>query len=132
MVPARPFFIGNPGWVRSTRRARFKPSIVLEGKVTGRCMARHRHQEFIHAVVDNNATHKHPKVREWLARHPRWTFHFTPTSASWLNRGRGLLRQAPRMSVGNIIKEFVNCRLKPQGMPLQIELRSSHRHDEQY
>ena len=39
----------------------------------------------IHAVVDNYATHKHPKVREWLARHPRWTFHFTPTSASWLN-----------------------------------------------
>jgi hypothetical protein len=59
----------------------------IEGKVTGRCMAPHRHQEFIrflgaieaqvpkrksiHAVVDNYATHKHPKVREWLARHPR-------------------------------------------------------------
>ena len=39
----------------------------------------------IHAIVDNYATHKHPKVRAWLARHPRWTFHFTPTSASWLN-----------------------------------------------
>src|SRR6202011_5191385 len=39
----------------------------------------------IHAIVDNYATHKHPKVRQWLARHPRWTFHFTPTSASWLN-----------------------------------------------
>ena len=67
----------------------------------GQNMKRHRHQEFIrflnaiearvpkrkaiHAVVDNYATHKHPKVREWLARHPRWTFHFTPTSASWLN-----------------------------------------------
>jgi len=64
-------------------------------------MKRHRHQEFIrflnaiearapkrkaiHAVVDNYAIQKHPKVREWLARHPRWTFHFTPTSASWLN-----------------------------------------------
>ena len=64
-------------------------------------MQRHRHQEFIrflntieakvpagkliHAIVDNYATHKHPKVRQWLARHPRWTFHFTPTSASWLN-----------------------------------------------
>src|SRR5262249_26763361 len=35
--------------------------------------------------VDNYATHKHPKVRQWLARHQRWTFHFTPTSASWLN-----------------------------------------------
>src|SRR3984957_6091124 len=39
----------------------------------------------IHAVVDNYATHKHPKVLEWLADHPRWTFHFTPTSGSWLN-----------------------------------------------
>jgi transposase len=39
----------------------------------------------IEAVVDNYATHKHPKVRDWLARHPRWTFHFTPTAGSWLN-----------------------------------------------
>ncbi len=74
---------------------------VLDGTVIGRNMQRHRHQEFIrfldqvdgevpagkliHAVVDNYATHKHPKVRAWLARHPRWNFHFTPTSASWLN-----------------------------------------------
>jgi transposase len=74
---------------------------VLEGTVIGRCMQRHRHAEFIRflnaverevpagklieAVVDNYATHKHPKVRDWLARHPRWTFHFTPTSGSWLN-----------------------------------------------
>src|SRR5487761_2504026 len=74
---------------------------VLDGKVIGRCMHRHRHEEFIRflnavehevppekaieAVVDNYATHKHPKVRAWLARHPRWTFHFTPTSGSWLN-----------------------------------------------
>ncbi len=74
---------------------------VLDGKVIGRCMARHRHQEFlrflnaveravpagkvIHAILDNYAAHKHPKVRAWLARHPRWTFHFTPTSGSWLN-----------------------------------------------
>ena len=36
----------------------------------------------IHAIVDNYATHKHPKVRAWLKRHPRWTFHFTPTSAA--------------------------------------------------
>ena len=74
---------------------------VLDGTIIGRNMKRHRHQEFIgflndieaqvpkrkaiHAIVDNYATHKHPKVREWLAQHPRWTFHFTPTSASWLN-----------------------------------------------
>jgi transposase len=74
---------------------------LLDGTVLGRCMQRHRHQEFIrflnaieanvragsliHAIVDNYAAHKHPKVRAWLARHPRWVFHFTPTSASWLN-----------------------------------------------
>src|SRR6202163_3261923 len=78
---------------------------VLDGTVIGRNMQRHRHQEFIrflntveaqvpkrkaiHAIVDNYATHKHPKVRQWLARHPRWTFHFTPTSASWLNAVEG-------------------------------------------
>jgi transposase len=69
-------------------------------------MQRHRHQEFIrflnaaeaavpagkmvHAIVDNYAVHKHPKVRDWLARHPRWTFHFTPTSASWPNAVEGV------------------------------------------
>lgn len=79
---------------------------VLEGKVIGRCMKRHRHQEFIrflnvidanlppkravHVIIDNYAAHKHPKVLEWLGRHPRFTFHFTPTSASWLNAVEGL------------------------------------------
>jgi len=74
---------------------------VLDGKAIGRCMQQHRHEEFIRfineveravpagkrieAVVDNYATHKHPKVKAWLERHPRWTFHFTPTSGSWLN-----------------------------------------------
>ena len=74
---------------------------VLDGTVIGHNMQRHRHQEFIrflnaverevptgktvHAILDNYAAHKHPAVRLWLARHPRWTFHFTPTSASWLN-----------------------------------------------
>jgi len=85
---------------------------VLNGKVIGRCMQRHRHQEFIrflnaieaavpagkliHAIADNYATHKHPKVRAWLARHPRWTFHFTPTSASWLNAIEGFFAKLTR------------------------------------
>jgi DDE superfamily endonuclease len=72
----------------------------------GRNMQRHRHQEFIrflntveaqvpkrkgiHAIVDNYATHKHPKVRRWLARHPRWTFHFTPTELLPVPRTHGL------------------------------------------
>ena len=43
----------------------------------------------VHAILDNYAAHKHPEVPKWLARHPRWTFHFTPTSASWLNAVEG-------------------------------------------
>ena len=78
---------------------------VLDGTVIGRNMHRHRHQELvrflhaievqvpagkvIHAIIDNYAAHKHPKVRAWLDRHPRWTFHFTPTSCSWLNAVEG-------------------------------------------
>jgi len=50
----------------------------------------------IHAIVDNYATHKHPKVQQWLARHPRWTFHFTPTSASWLNAVEGFFAKLSR------------------------------------
>ncbi len=79
---------------------------VLEGRVIGQCMKRHRHQEFIrflnvidarlpkkktiHVIVDNYAAHKHPEVLAWLERHPRFVFHFTPTSASWLNAVEGL------------------------------------------
>ena len=85
---------------------------ILDGTVSSRNMQRHRHQEFIrflntieeqvpvgkviHAIVDNYATHKHPKVRQWLARHPRWTFHFTPTSASWLNAVEGFFAKLTR------------------------------------
>ena len=42
--------------------------------------------KLIHAILDNYAAHKHPKVRAWLARHPRWTLHFTPTSCSMRSR----------------------------------------------
>jgi transposase len=73
---------------------------------------RHRHQEFIrflnrlermtpwhldlHLIVDNYATHKHPKVRAWLERHRRFHFHFTPTSASWLNAIEGFFAKLTR------------------------------------
>jgi len=85
---------------------------VLEGKVIGRCMQRHRHQEFIrflnaverevpadkavHVVLDNYATHKHPKVTAWLNRHRRFSFHFTPTSCSWANAVEGLFAKLTR------------------------------------
>lgn len=92
-------------YIRNGTTTLFAALDVAAGKVIGRCMQRHRHQEFIrflnaveaevpagklvHAIVDNYAVHKHPKVIQWLARHPRWTFHFTPTSASWLNAVEG-------------------------------------------
>src|SRR6185312_13224568 len=75
---------------------------VLEGTVIGECQPRHRHQEFlrfltridqsvdpgldVHLVLDNYGTHKHPEVKKWLAKRPRYHVHFTPTSSSWLNQ----------------------------------------------
>jgi transposase len=74
---------------------------VLTGSVIGQCLPRHRHEEFltflrrldgavpktlqVHLILDNYHTHKHPNVRAWLAQHPRFHLHFTPTSSSWLN-----------------------------------------------
>lgn len=74
---------------------------VHEGTVIGECLPRHRHDEFlkflkvldkrtdktlaVHLIVDNYATHKHPNVKNWLSKHPRFHMHFTPTSASWVN-----------------------------------------------
>jgi transposase len=75
---------------------------VKSGEVITQCKPRHRHQEFLsflrhldasvpaaldlHLIIDNYATHKHPKVRAWLASHPRYHVHFTPTYSSWLNQ----------------------------------------------
>ncbi len=74
---------------------------VLDGQVIGQCQQHHTHAEWLkflkkidretpkdktlHLIADNYATHKHPVVQEWLAKHPRFNMHFTPTSASWLN-----------------------------------------------
>src|ERR1700704_5709675 len=85
---------------------------VLDGVVLGRCMQKQTHQEFIrflnaveravpagrelHLIVDNYATHKHPKVQAWLERHKRFHFHFTPTSASWLNAVEGFFAKLTR------------------------------------
>src|SRR5258708_2447537 len=88
---------------------------IIDGTVIGRCMRRHRHQEFIrflnaveravpagkviHAIVDNYAAHKQPNVLKWLADHPRWMFHFTPTSASWLNAVEGFFSAITRRQI---------------------------------
>lgn len=85
---------------------------VLTGEVFGKNMQRHRHQEFIrflnalereipagkviHVVLDNVSSHKTPEVLRWLHRHPRWTFHFTPTSSSWLNAVEGFFAKLTR------------------------------------
>ena len=53
----------------------------------------------IHAILDNYAAHKHPNVLAWLADHPRWTFHFTPTSCSWLNAVEGFFSKLTRQSL---------------------------------
>lgn len=74
---------------------------VLDGTIISQCQPRHRHQEWlaflktiksevpadkqVHLICDNYATHKHPKVQAWAKKNPRFVFHFTPTSASWLN-----------------------------------------------
>src|SRR5215211_4593884 len=104
--PALPLKKGRAGtmthdYKRHGTTTLFAALNILDGTVLGRCMQRHRHQEFIrflnaieaavpagkvvHVILDNYAAHKQPKVLAWLARHPRFTFHFTPTSCSWLN-----------------------------------------------
>ena len=88
-------------YVRNGTTTLFAALNTLDGRVIGRHEPRHRHQEWLkflrqidqetpaeldlHLIVDNYATHKHPRVRSWLNRHPRFHLHFTPTSSSWLN-----------------------------------------------
>ena len=96
-VPARQ----THDYIRHGTTTLFAALSILDGKVIGTCMPRHRHTEFlaflerierdtskrraIHLILDNYGTHKHPAVQDWFAAHPRYHLHFTPTSASWLN-----------------------------------------------
>ena len=100
---------------------------IINGKVIGQCQQRHTHEEWLkflkqidretpkdkalHLVCDNYATHKHPKVRQWLAKHSRFHIHFTPTSASWLNMVerffRDLTTQRLRRGVFTSVPELV-------------------------
>lgn len=88
---------------------------VANGRVLTQCKAHHRHQEFlaflrhieasvpqqldVHLIVDNYASHKHPKVRSWLARHTRYHMHYTPTYASWLNQVEIWFGQITRQAI---------------------------------
>ena len=99
-------------YVRHGTTTLFAALDIATGQVMAQCKKRHRHQEFlaflghidasvpepfdIHIIADNYATHKHPKVKAWLAKRPRYHIHFTPTYASWLNqveRWFGLITQ---------------------------------------
>jgi len=89
-------------YVRHGTTTLFAALDIATGQVLARCHRRHRHQEYleflkhieanvppeldIHLVVDNYATHKHPKVKRWIAAHSRYQIHYTPTYASWLNQ----------------------------------------------
>ncbi len=101
---------------------------ILTGKVIGRTTKRHRAKEFLdflrqidrstpgelelHLILDNSSTHKTPEVKAWIAKHPRFILHFTPTSASWLNAVEGWFSQLERRSlyrgVFTSIKELRN------------------------
>jgi transposase len=115
--PGLPMKRGRAGtmthdYIRNSTTTLFAALNVLDGRVTGQCMQRHRHQEFlrflnrlerdipagklVHVILDNYASHKHPNVTASLTRHPRWTFHFTPTSASWLNAVEGFFARLTR------------------------------------
>ena len=102
---------------------------VLDGQVISQCQQRHRHTEWLkflrqinretptdktlHLIVDNYTTHKHPAVQAWLAKHPRFHMHFTPTSASWLNMVerffRDLTTERLRRGVFTSVSELINA-----------------------
>jgi transposase len=104
ILPLRPGFVARHthDYIRHGTATLFAALSVADGKVIGSVKKRHRHQEFIafleeidrktprkmelHIVLDNYGTHTHRAVYQWLARHPRFHFHFTPTSSSWLNQ----------------------------------------------
>ena len=114
-------------YIRHGTTTLFAALNVATGAIISQCRRRHRHQEFlaflrhidasvpsdlqIHLIVDNYATHKHPKVRTWLALRPRYHVHYTPTYASWLNQVelwfRRISQQAIRRGSFRSVKELV-------------------------
>jgi hypothetical protein len=108
-MSGKPLGLTTHDFKRNGTTTLFAALNVLEGSIIGRCMQRHRHQAFIrflnaieaevpsskqvHVVLDNYATHKHPKAVKWLGRHSHFTLHFTPTSAS---------RRKPPISPGSM------------------------------
>ncbi len=129
-----PMFSGRLGtmthdYKRNGTTTLFAALSVTDGTLIAQCQKRHRHQEWIkflktidretvpefelHLIVDNYATHKHPKVQAWLKRHPRFHIHFTPTSSSWLNMierwFRELTEKRLRRGVFRSVEELVRA-----------------------
>jgi transposase len=115
-------------YVRHGTTTLFAALEVATGRVTDACYDRHRHDEFLaflrqvartyprrdlHVVCDNYAAHKHPEVKAWLAKHPRITLHFTPTSGSWLNLVEVffsiITRQAIRRGTFTSVKDLITA-----------------------
>lgn len=130
MLPLRPGQVERHthDYKRNGTTCLFTALSIADGSVIAKCQPRHRHQEFlkflrlieretpkekdIHMILDNYATHKHPKVKEWLEKHPRYHLHFTPTSASWLNQVEiwfGILtRRQIRRGIFKSVKDLVS------------------------
>jgi len=130
-APVLPLRLGMPekqthDYVRHGTTMLFAALEVATGKVIDACYPRHRNEEFLaflkhvakayprrklHIVCDNYATHKHPSVQAWLAKNPRITMHFTPTSGSWLNMIEiffGIItRQAIRRGTFTSVKDLI-------------------------
>jgi transposase len=127
--PSLPLYPGRCGtmthdYKRNGTTTLFAAIELAEGRLIGTCMPRHRHQEWIkflnlidretpaeldlHLVVDNYATHKHPKVKRWLSRHRRFHMHFIPTSSSWLNLVERWLRNITDKRIRRGVFKSVN------------------------
>jgi transposase len=132
--PGLPLKKGRAGtmthdYVRRGTTTLFAALNVADGKIIGQCQNRHRHQEWLqflklidqqtpadrelHLIVDNYATHKHASVKRWLAKHPRFHLHFTPTGASWLNMVERFFREITekrlRRGVFHSVSELVGA-----------------------
>ena len=122
-------------YVRHGTTTLFAALNLASGTVIGRCQRRHRHQEYlhflkqidasvpkglaVHLIVDNYATHKHPRVQRWLAAHPRVQVHFTPTYASWLNQ--------VEIEIGIFSRQCLGTRRIPDLKTLRREARAWNR-----
>ena len=139
----RPLGPGIPGrqshdYRRHGTTTLFAALSMLDGKVIGECMSRHRSEDFIrflrridretptdvalHLIVDNSSTHKSPPVKRWLARHKRFHFHFTPTSSrlNMVEHSSRLLRKCQSVDRGN---RGLSCTLQRGPQEIRVDKR---------